>query len=413
MPPEPTSLASAVSRVRQKHPYAGSGEITLDASRVAEDAEALWRRLTTLAGSARERAVSKLAPHEYRLLAATARSRLTDRSARNVLSLVLDLCSLPGSASLAWEAFLIGDGDQERLREIANPVLSTAGAAQEAWTRLLRVPSPIAMVIKTWQEPPRRLIPRERQRLFDEWVAQPNIGLDRYPSFLDMVRRRLLDGEHLCLLDQREKSATIVNWVATLIPTKDRPGWYLTFLTETCPGQARNGGRERWPAAHKVCETIYQSMGAPEDGGPFWESASDDVVQSFELWLKDRQLTELLGGENDRVAFWRRYLIPMRRMERTRDRAVAFLYFDGWTAIQFVNSGHATFLFREKAVRGWVRMQEADVYSSALSYRGRDECLGSYEHRGYTSTWQRSASREVENVFEQFRRSRGSDGDSQ
>lgn len=149
---------------------------------------------------------------------------------------------------------------------------------------------------------------------------------------------------------------------------------------------------------------IYQSMQPPGNGSPFWDAASADVIWAFQLWLKNGLLTTFLGGENDRVQFWRRYLISIRKIERTRDEAVVFLHFDGWTAVQFVNTGRATFLFREQLVRGWFRKPEPEVYKLALGYRAKASpfFLGSYQHRGQTVTWQYFASEIVSDVQAQL-----------
>lgn len=402
----PTALRAAVRRAREQHPYAASGEIALDVPAVANDAELLWRRLTDLQGAEREQAIARLAPHEWRLLAVTAQSRLVDRTVREILGLVLRQHSLPDAALLAWRTLLVGDGDQPSLRELAVPAVQTAGKARDVWERLLRAQSPVVALIEMWMHPARHVRSSVMPKSFDEWVAIPAVGLERFPLFLDVVRRALLDAKYLRALDKQEDSATIANWVARLVPAGERPTWYLTYLSETCPGLRNgcSGPHWRWPVGHAVCEVIYQSIGAPEDGNPFWEAASAEVVEAFELWIKDRLLTDFLGGENDRVEFWRRYLIPMRRVDRTRDRAVAFLYFDGWTAVQFVNPGRATFLFREHAVRGWIRMSELDIYRMALDYRARrpDLFLDSYEHRGHSATWQAEAIRVVNAVLGQL-----------
>jgi hypothetical protein len=395
--PEPVALTEALKAVVAAHPYSASGELDLGSARAAADAEALWNRLMAFPPARREHAVRDLRPFECRLLAATARPRLMDNTARAVLALAVAHHPLPDAAALAWEAWLVGDGTEQAFRSAAGPLVAAAGTARRTWSLLLEGERPSDVAVALWRGQPAGL---------DDWAATPAVSLQRYPVFLNHVRRRLLEPGNLGVLDAREQSMVIAQWVALVVPAAERDAWYAVFLSETYRAHAASARGKRWPAAHAVCEAVLDRAGVPADGKPFWATVSPPAWEAFSLWLKDRELTAHLGGENDRVAFWRRYLVPMRRMETNSDGSVAFLHFDGWVAVQFVTSGRATFLFRELSARGWRRWSDVDLYNHVLHLRrsGHPSFLDSYEHRGFSETWQRTATGIVNAVLQLMKR---------
>src|SRR5690606_23859252 len=97
-----------------------------------------WTRLMVLPPAQREQAVRDLRPFECRLLAATARPRLMDSTARAVLALAVAHHPLPDAAALAWEAWLAGDGAEQAFRSAAVPLVATAGTAARTWSLLLK-----------------------------------------------------------------------------------------------------------------------------------------------------------------------------------------------------------------------------------------------------------------------------------
>lgn len=397
--PSPSALQRAVEAVCRAHPYGVSGEVDAESPRAAADADVLWNRLVGLPAPEREFAVRGLRSFECRLLAATARPRLEWAEYRSVLALAMAHHALPDAAALAWEAWLAGDGGERGFCGVALPRVASAAAARDFWRSLLAASRPSDPVIALWR----------RQHLpLDKLVATAAVGLQQYERFVNAVRRRLLAPGNLSTLDAQEMSATIVDWVATLVPVPEQNEWYAAFLDETYGAQREASPRRGWTASHSVLVIILQRSGDPANGGPFWQLVSEPVRDAFSLWLKDRELTENLGDDNDRVRFWRRYLVPMRRSELNRDGTVALLHFDRWVAVQFVNSGRATFLFRETAARGWHRLPDADLYDRMLRLRRQVDpsFLDSYEHRGYSETWQSAAGDVVNRVIRRLNQAR-------
>lgn len=394
--PRPTALAKALLEVRGSHPYFGDGDVDGESGKAVADAQVIWDRLASLTGSQLQESARALLPREARLLAATAPSRLGNRACRAVLASVMTHHVLPDESMLAWEAWLSGDGGEPLFHVRAQAAPLSAGAASQTWTQLLTSATPSECLAALW---------RQSTLTFEEFVRSPSISLSQYQRFLNLTRLRLLSRANLYLLNAREPLGfAITEWVNTLIDAHDRLGWYRDFLEITSRGTSSLTNSRQWPLENTVCIAIQNLTGPPADDRAFWKDVSTEARAAFALWLRDRELTGYLGGENDRVDFWRRYLVQLQRMVRSRDRSTVLLYFDGWVAVQFVDSGKATFLFQEHAVRNWQLFPELRLYSTACRLRRQANSgyLDSYEQRGHVHTWQARASETVSAVLRRF-----------
>jgi hypothetical protein len=362
----PTRLHAALERAREQHPYAASGTIT-DSHRTAADAAALWTRLSPLAGRALDDAVRSLGGLEVRLLVFTARARLAQPECRRALAAVLAAHHPANADRIAWEAFLLEDGSRT-FAPFAAP-FAAGQPSRERWLRLLDSPIPSELAA-TWY--------LDQRAGLEAWAASPEIGLARHPEFLRLVQRRLLGPDRIVATSRKEGSATIDQWAATEIPAGERKAWYRGYLEATY--------RPRWAVGNDVLATIIERFGEPSAERPFWTTVPAHVLDAVRLWLKDVQLTRLLG-EGERVEFWRRFLVQMVRSVATQDGEAVLLVFDNWFAVQFVRWGHATYMFPSSMLRGFRYHRGNELYKLVLARKGSR--LGRYEHRGYD--WQSGA----------------------
>jgi len=375
--PGPTRLAVAVTAAVQAHPYASSGTV-VPSARLDIDAAALWLRLSSLDDHALGRAVDALHEFELRILLATARSRLSVARTADVLARLLERRCPSGAAALAWDAYLLTDG-REALRPLASAHVREQGQLRRSWPALLGDGGPIRAACALY---------RSQRDVFARWIALPAVALEPWPEFVRRVQAVLLAPGDLARLDRHEVPVVVAQWVMSALPAGDRETWYAAFLEET--------RSNRRPPDHAVLDAILDRFGDPASGRPFWDGLSVAARAAFTAWLMDRRLTQLLG-EGDRIEFWRRFLPHIDRATPNRDRQVVLIKLGGVVAIQFVNAGTATYLFREAAVRGLARYYEVDLQREVRNNAHRS--LGSYEHRGYRDTWQRQADAVVRRVL--------------
>jgi hypothetical protein len=118
----------------------------------------------------------------------------------------------------------------------------------------------------------------------------------------------------------------------------------------------------------------------------------DEVQRAFTDWLKNIELTRLMG-EGERVAFWRRFLTSIEKSYASRDKGAVFVCFEKWFAVQFVLSGHATYFFEKRHLYTMRTLDKHSLYRVVLQRTS----IGSYTHQG--SSWSWRAESEVRRVM--------------
>lgn len=367
----------------EKHPYPARGELTLT-PRVEADAAALWAELLGLERQDPHRLddrILHLGTLELRILVASARQRLGDASHLRVLSRVIALRKPPGSGALAFAAWLLTDGDAG-VREPAARFVAE-GSVPVLWTRLVEARKPSEVIVEAYLE---------QDLPFDAWVERKDIGLSRFPECGRLVRLRLMTPPLLGRVDDREQSAALEKWANTAVPAPDREAWYQTYLEST--------RSKKQPLRHAVLESILQQFGEPREARAFWKVLSPQAVASFEIWLRDRQLTSLLG-EGERVMFWRWFLADMTGCVANSDGSVVFILFPTWFAAQFKFTGTATYMYPKQEFLVRMRRQtESAIRNQVLLYR--DHAVGRYTHMAHS--WQDQAADEVRRVLRAMQR---------
>lgn len=389
--PEPTALAHALERAVENHPYAAAGKWDVSSHRLIAEAELLWQQLMELPKSLRPTRIATLSDIEVRLLAVTARTRLTKPKCLDVLDDLLAVHRVPEAAALAWDAYLLTDG-REAFRDLADCFVRDQHMAGTISEALVKSRSPVEAACGMYVK---------QSQAFREWAKSTPSALADLIPFFDRVRERLVrSSSYLPILVQRERPEDLAHWAAELVPTGQRDAWQLLFLITTYEARdSRSVKLHPWLPRHPVLMTIHSHHGEPDADHPFWRRVPDPVRTSFLCWIRDQQLTTLLG-ENDRVQFWRHYLRWIVRSESNRDRDVVFIHFDRWFAVQFKQAGTATYIFQTKEFRR--DLQRMDEPSLAKWVRTNRRALSSYEHRGSVSTWQLNAAEVVREVREFF-----------
>lgn len=389
--PEPLALKSALSRAVRNHPYAAAGDWDSNSERLVADATALWDRLVGYEAEQRRRAVIRLTAFELRLIILTARTRLSDASCLAVLDEVFVEHKLSEASQLAWEAFLLTDG-RASFRDPARRHCEKVEPRSPACRMLTLDGSPTQAAC--------RLYLGGTDSFSRFWGSLPRLIRDVVP-FAERVKFALIsDSQYIGTVDERESSESVLQWSAESIPSIERDGWELRFLRSSFQKRGlRRWGAHPWPTQHAVLSAIHSHHGEPQSSHAFWSRLESPVRDAYACWLRDQDLTRLLG-ENDRVQFWRAYLRWLVRSEANRDSDVVFIYFDRWFAVQFKNAGTATYIFENKDFRK--ELLRMDEMSLARWVRSNRRALSSYEHRGNTDTWQRNAADVVQSVREYF-----------
>lgn len=375
MLPGPSRLAAAVAAAVEVHPYAARGALELS-SRVEMDASQMWTQLLSLSGGELDAAIEALHILQVRVLIATARPRIGIAGVLTVLARLLDKHRPENVEALAWDVFLESDG-HPAFRALSAEHARVHAAEHPLWPHMVQKVRPSEVVLVRYHQQPQP---------FDQWIASREVALEGHQSFVRTLVRTLLSPGELVRLDQRENSRAIQNWVQRAIPLEGQETWYRAFLEETV--------RAKRPVDHAVLRAILERFGEPANARPFWDAISEEARRSFELWFTNARLTQLLG-EGERVDFWRRFLPQIRRPFHNSDRKVVFIDLGVATAVQFVESGTATYLFRPDVFRRIYRGVEADVRRSV--YDNAHKASGSYEHRGYA--WRYRAESTVRQVL--------------
>jgi hypothetical protein len=228
---------------------------------------------------------------------------------------------------------------------------------------------------------------------FETWVGAQTVGLDSRTDLQTKLKRALLEATNLATTCSVEREQAVLEWTDEVFSFAEREAWFVTYLSETY--------RSRWSTQSVLLAAIIKRYGAPGGGRPFWDLVSNDVRRAVETWVKDRELTARLGeGEHgERVEFWRRFLSLSKQLLVSRCETAVFICFDGWFAVQFVHTGHATYFFESSYLTLMRRRERNGLYSTVLG----TPSLAKYEHRGHF--WAANAEAVVNAVMRRHTRS--------
>lgn len=370
-----TQTLAALERVRLKHPVAASGEV---ASSSVSDGRAseIWRVLLSMDGERLRGHVVALTPANVRLALYGAATILADEGVLERLAVVLELRGglYHRRSPVAWIALLLSDGDT-RFRPGADEYLGTRPDVRY-WHSLIASPRPLTALLQNYLG---------SNTTFDDWWASPRIALSRYHSVESALLRRLLLSESVDVLLTREIAATIDRWLAAAMNETERVEWHQRYVTHS--------NSARWKPADPFLDRILERYRTPDDGHSFWAQIPDVRQRAFVRWLRDRELTSLLG-EGERVEFWRRFLADVVRSMESADGAAVFIIFPTWIAVQFKEMGKATYLLSRDHLIALRRLAASQLYRYVLDH----ESLGRYAHQG--GYWQHHAQIEVRRVMD-------------
>lgn len=374
------SLASrtlaAVERVKAKHPFAASGAIAR--SEAADTrAASLWGRLSSLSGDALKCYASTLTGREVRLACYGALPLIGDEGVIERLAVVLDgrNDSYYQRSPVAWIAYLVSSGDA-RLRACARVYLGTR-PEMSLWHCLADHPAPLAQLKCDYMD---GRVP------FASWWASKGVALEGYQVLERTFLRRLLMEETADVLVAREGTAAVDRWLGVALDESKRVAWHVRYLIES--------DATRWRPSNTFLERILERFRTPPDGHSFWDGVPPERQAAFVRWLRDRELTSLLG-EGERVEFWRRFLGEIERSLESIDGAAVFIVFDTWFAVQFKETGKATYMLPRNRLIAVRRLAEVQLYRYVLD----KDSLGRYTHQG--GYWQYNAQREVRRVLQE------------
>jgi hypothetical protein len=369
----PVWLLDAVARVRREHPYPAQGEIVAG-ERADSDTAALWEWLLSVPEAELDHAIVGLSPHDERVLLYGAHGRLSDSAVLRVLGRIFMLRTPSGSGRLAWDAFLLS-GDAAFRRAASGHAAEFP--ARTLWKRLLESANPLYDAIRSLEVLGVRL---------EEWAGRPEVMLQDRPLVVRALQRASLELPFVLATCAREHLDIVARWSRAVLLDDERVRWYSEYMAASY--------REGWPARHPVLDDIIERFGEPDEKRPFWRDGQpENVVRAVVLWLRDRQLTDLLG-EGERVQFWRRFLPHIRRLEESRSGEAVFISCERWFAVQYKELRRATYMFRPDQYRELRWKREPGLYTRyilPLASEGRH--VGRYEHRG--NAWEVQAQEEV------------------
>jgi hypothetical protein len=368
----PTRLLKSLEAVRVAHPYGETSPLTMG-GRVEADAAALWNRLLGLPAEQLDQAIKRLAKLEVRLLIASAPARIREPGVLAVLSALYARTADKGLAALLWESFLMNPEAPELRRSVQS--LVTLPGTPSFWKALAGATVPSQLAARTFLQ---------QSMPFDDWSKRSDVALARFKRFCRLVQAHLIEPPMLARTDRVVAHQVVDTWASTAIEAQERVRWQQRYLVET-------HGHPR-PLDHSVLSRVVDQHDVPDAQRSFWATLPDHVRLDVGEWLKDRQLTQLLG-EGERVEFWRRFLPLMIDSIASDDGLVVFVMFEKWFAAQFVNAGTATYLFPRTLL--WsLRKNGDDEYNIRRRVlRFQEKQLGRYEHRGYS--WETYAESEV------------------
>jgi hypothetical protein len=324
----------------------------------------LWDRLLVLNGEGLARAIVELTDRELRIVLFGAGPRISEPRALNTFAEIMRLRSPSVPPRLAVYAYIVSDGDR-RLSESA-----AKAAAREAvvllWIDIVHRPDPVARCCELFLE---------QRYVFDEWVANSDVQLNRSRAVSSAIRRRLLEPARVLSLLKHEGTDTLVGWLAEVYSEGEQEHWFAGYLALT---DAR-----AWDPRDPVLNEVLKRFLPPERERDFWKRVAPERIKLFQQWMRNRELTQFFG-EGDRVNFWRLFLPWIEACPASRSRNAVFVRFENWFAVQFVATGHATHLFK---LSQWNQLRSLDGNALATRVRElahrKDVWIDSYEHRGY------------------------------
>jgi hypothetical protein len=370
-----TLTLAALERVKVKHPVAASGDVAPSAVSDARASE-IWRVLLSVDGTRLRGHVVALPSANVRLALYGAATILTDDGVLERLAAILDLRGdlYQRRSPVAWIALLLSDGDT-RFKAAAEAYLGTRPDVRY-WHSLSATPRPLTALLQDYLG---------SNTAFDDWWASPRIALSRYHALESALLRRLLLSESFDTLLTRETLATIDRWMAAALSESERVEWHQRYVTHSNPS--------RWRPTDTFLERILSRYRTPEDGHSFWAQVAEPRQRAFVRWLRDRELTSLLG-EGERVEFWRRFLADVVRSMESADGAAVFIVFPTWFAVQFKEMGKATYFLSRDHLIAARRLAASQLYRYVLDHTP----LGRYTHHG--GYWQYTAQREVRRIMD-------------
>lgn len=372
--PGPRRVLETLERVQREHPYGASGRITRCA-RTETDALAVWTRLLSEEGAGLDGAVRTLTPLEERLVIFGAPGRLSEPRALRVLSRLFGLREPSRASPLAWECYLISNGDRgfaEQARAFA-----AGPKARRTWPEIAGSQEPLGRIAWLYSQ---------ATEPFVCWVAREDVGLVEREPVIRALKKLLLSRAHVTTTRQRERSATVSEWLEECFIDSERVAWFANYIIDT--------HRTAWRVDDPFVQLVVARFEVPQQNRPFWDSLPPSVIAAVELWLKNVELTRLLGdNEGPRIRFWREFLANMVRSTESKDGSAVFICFGTWFAVQFLDMGKATYMFPKRRLLSMQRLYESALYAAV-----RDgNHLGRYTHQGYW--WQVGARNEVRRVL--------------
>jgi hypothetical protein len=355
--PGPNRLLIAVENAAQLHPFARSGAVAAGARADAETS-LVWDRLRTASVEHRDAAVRALTKREEKAVLYGAPSRFEDPVCLQILGRLFVIRD-PDAGRVAWEAFLLTNGQADFRRQATR--LAESHGEVRAWPLLARADRPLDAAVELYLRSP---------DTFEVWVRGAAIELHGSRLVTRALRRMLLSSGNHALLVQREGLKTIEAWLSADLIDSERITWYRSYLL--------GSDARAWQVDDPILTRILERFLPPVRGRPFWEGVPESKRDSFELWLRNVELTRLLG-EGPRVAFWRVFLPWIDQSLGHRSRNAVFVCFDNWFAVQFVEMGRATYMFDRSFLSLFRSLDEQSLYRAVLE----SPALGRYTHQGW------------------------------
>lgn len=361
----------ALERVRMAHPYAASGGIA-PSPRVTSEAAALWTRLLELDSSALDQAIVNLSEYDVRVVLFAAAGRLGDPRPLDVLERVLVVRRLLRVGEAGWLAYVVSNGRTSFRRSACHYAESESG--REVWIDLAQSAAPLDRAVERYHQ---------SGLVLAKWLELPEVALSGKSLVVKRIRARALSQRYMIPTVARESPETLVAWVNQVLTDQERIRWYRDYLnaTHTAP----------WDVANALLIAIMERFGDPDPERTFWAGVSGEAIRAIERWIRNVQLTRLLG-EGERVDFWRRFLEHIRETLESASGEAVFICFDDWFAVQFRQPGAATYMFSREHLE---RLRDLRRYRLYVMVRLTPR-IGRYEHRGF---WQPAAEAEVRRVL--------------
>jgi hypothetical protein len=309
-----------------------------------------------------------------------APGRLGEADCRAVLGKFYDIRVPEGAGELAWVAWLISDG------EVPFRVPAATHAAQfpmrTTWRRMLSVANPLSVIVSFAEQ--------VRQPL-ETVLKRQDVALEDQPLVVNALRRRMLTMPHLKSTCDIEKPQVVSQWLQSLLPDDEREARIREYLLGTC--------EQDWKQRNPVVTYVIQRHGDPDRDRPFWKDMPAEVLRAVRGWINGGLLDDLLE-DGRRTRFWRRYRFEMTSIFESKSRTAVFICFPAWFAVQFKESGKATYMFPEREMIHLKRRLDPALSREVLDRARAGRHVGRYAQMG--NYWEQSAQREVDAVRRRF-----------